>query len=352
MKARRLWRAALFIVLGGAGLWLCGKLLLPLVLPFLLGLAAAAAAQRPAAFLQTRCRLPRALASFVCVLLLYALLFGALYALGRLALSELGTLGRELPVLAGNLSVPLQALQKRLYALADRFPDGLGSGLHAGLKSFFESGSGLAGKLYERLFQAASGLISALPELVLFTVTALLSGFMLCRDYPQAKAWLARQLQTEHRARAYAVLQRLRAALGGWLRAQLRLMSVIFLLVTAGLLLLGRPHAPLFGLLIALVDALPVFGTGTVLIPWALVMFLRHETRCGIGLLVLYGAAALTRQALEPRLIGRQAGLNPVVTLAALYTGFRIFGVPGLILMPIGVLFLKQLWDHSGLQPG
>ena len=82
-------------------------------------------------------------------------------------------------------------------------------------------------------------------------------------------------------------------------------------------------YALLFALLITIIDALPVFGTGTVLIPWSMAQFLRGDTRCGVGLLLLYAVAALTRQALEPRLVGKQVGLNPVLTLLALYTGFR-----------------------------
>ena len=107
----------------------------------------------------------------------------------------------------------------------------------------------------------------------------------------------------------------------------------------------------LLAALIALIDALPVFGTGTILIPWALVLFLRGQTKTGVGLVVLYGAAALSRQALEPRLVGKQVGLNPVLTLLALYTGYRLLGVGGMIVFPITAMLLKQIWDHSGLQP-
>ena len=97
--------------------------------------------------------------------------------------------------------------------------------------------------------------------------------------------------------------------------------------------------------------ALPVFGTGTILIPWALALFLQGETKTGVGLVILYGAAALSRQALELRLVGKQVGLNPVLTLLALYTGYRLLGVGGMIVFPIAAMLFKQLWDHSGLQP-
>ena len=113
----------------------------------------------------------------------------------------------------------------------------------------------------------------------------------------------------------------------------------------------GLLYPVLAALVITLVDALPVFGTGTILIPWALALFLRGETKTGIGLVILYGAAALSRQALEPRLVGKQVGLNPVLTLLALYTGYRLLGVGGMIVFPIAAMLFKQLWDHSGLQP-
>ena len=87
-----------------------------------------------------------------------------------------------------------------------------------------------------------------------------------------------------------------------------------------------------------------------LLIPWSLLEFLHGNTTSGIGFLILYAVAALTRQTLEPRLVGQQIGLPPVVTLFALYAGYKTIGVPGMILFPISAVLLKQLWDHSGLQ--
>ena len=102
----------------------------------------------------------------------------------------------------------------------------------------------------------------------------------------------------------------------------------------------------LFGLVISLVDALPALGTGLVLIPWSMVMFLQGNTFLGTGLLFLYGAAALIRTALEPRLLGKQMGLNPLLTLFALYSGYRLLGIWGMILFPIGAIMIKQFWSQ------
>ena len=102
--------------------------------------------------------------------------------------------------------------------------------------------------------------------------------------------------------------------------------------------------ALLFALLTTFIDALPVFGTGTVLLPWSLLEFIRGNARCGVGFLLLYAAAALTRQALEPRLLGGQIGLPPAVTLAALYVGYRVMGVAGMIVFPLLSVFCCQIY--------
>ena len=103
-------------------------------------------------------------------------------------------------------------------------------------------------------------------------------------------------------------------------------------------------YALLFSFAIALIDALPVFGSGVILIPWAMVSFLQTNTIRGVGLLCVYGAAALIRTALEPRLIGKQYGLDPLATLAAIYGGYYFFGVFGMILLPVLVMLAKQFW--------
>ena len=328
MKSRRIWRTGLIALGILAGAWAFAALLLPVLWPFLIGLAVSLLAEKPVRLLQTRARFPRWLASGVCVLTLFVLLFGGAFFLCRLLCTEAADLARQLPQL-----------------------DGLGKGLRAGVESFFQNGAGFGSKLYESLFSWASGVIGRLPDAVLFTVTAVLSSFMLSGELPAIRTWLQKLARPEWLEKLQRLGGHVRTTLGGWLRAQLKLMGITFLILNAGLLLLRVRYPVLAALIITVVDALPVFGTGTILIPWALALFLQGETKTGIGLVILYGAAALSRQALEPRLVGKQVGLNPVLTLLALYTGYRLLGVGGMIVFPIAAMLFKQLWDHSGLQP-
>ena len=106
--------------------------------------------------------------------------------------------------------------------------------------------------------------------------------------------------------------------------------------------MLGIPYAPLWSGFIAIVDAVPLLGTGTVLIPWSVVSLLQHRQLQAIGLLILYGITFLTRTALEPRLVGRQLGLDPLLTLAALYVGFLFWGIGGMLLAPLTCVVVKE----------
>jgi predicted PurR-regulated permease PerM len=131
------------------------------------------------------------------------------------------------------------------------------------------------------------------------------------------------------------------------MRAQLLLMGICFLELLAAFLLLGVRSAPILALVTALVDALPVFGTGAVLLPWALYCLLLHETRRGLGLLVTWGLAELTRNAAQAKLLGDQIGLDPLASLLSVYIGWRVAGVGGMLLFPLGAMVLIRLNDRG-----
>jgi len=347
VQGKKIVRTALFALALLAATWLTLRFLLPVALPFLLAWLAAQAAEPAVRLLGERAKLPRWLAAGVSVTVLYGLLGLLLYGVCRAVCGELARFTQELPALLQSLVRPVGALREWLNALAARAPDGLGAALRANIDAFFRSGAGLAEKGYAALFSFASRTITGLPELFLFLVTTVVATFMIASGRPALIALVRRQTPASFRNRYAQTAEMLRGTLCGWLKAQGKLIGITFVLLTAGLMLLNTEFPLLFGAVIALIDALPVFGTGTVLIPWALLSFLRGRTKLGVGLLVLYGAAALTRQALEPRLIGRQIGLPPLFTLLALYAGFRLFGVPGMILFPIGAILAKQFWDHA-----
>ena len=343
MRKETFWRAGLRLAAGAvilaAAIWLLG----PVLLPFLLGLGLARAVE-PIVRLLLR-RLPRWLASGCAVAGTYILLITVSFLLCRILFQELWGFLRSLPELAGTMTEPIARLEERLLLIASRFPDGIGAALEQGVAGFFQSGAGMGQKLYDWLFNTVSRLLTQLPDLALFLLTAVLSSFMLSAKLPGLLALWDKHASAAWQQHLRSLSQVLKQTLGAWLLAQGKLITVTFLLLTAGFLILRVEYALLLSLGIALLDALPVFGTGIILIPWSLLQFLQGSTFRGIGLLLLYGTAALTRTALEPRILGRQIGLDPLLTLAALYAGYHFLGVLGMILFPMGALIGKQLWD-------
>ena len=165
--------------------------------------------------------------------------------------------------------------------------------------------------------------------------TGIIAAFMISARLPKIKNALARRLPESWQTKYLPMLRRVRSAVTGWLKAQGKLAAVTWALVSLGFLLLQIPYGPLWALLVALVDAVPLLGTGTVLLPWALVEMLQGNYFMAIGLTVLYAATAVTRAVLEPRLVGRQLGLDPLVTLLALYTGYQLWGILGMVAAPM-----------------
>ena len=317
--------------------YLAARYLLPVLLPFVLGAGLAVAAE-PLVSLLGR-RLPRGLAAGIGVSLSFVLLALAVTALCALAVRELGLLAAVLPELLEAAQGGMESLEGFLSGLVDRAPEGVRPVLTAQIQSLFHRGTALQEKGTAFVLKLASGVLAALPDSALGLGTGLIASYMISVKLP---AW-REKLRTGRLRPVLDALGGMKTAVLGWLKAQVKLSGVTWAVLTVGFLLLRVRHAPLWALGAALVDAFPVLGTGAVLVPWSLVSFLRGDTGRAFGLLVLYAAAALLRTLLEPRLVGRQLGLDPLVTLVALYGGYRLWGLPGMILSPILAVAAAQL---------
>ena len=137
-------------------------------------------------------------------------------------------------------------------------------------------------------------------------------------------------------------------AVGRYLRAQCIIMGLVMLICTTGIWLSGAAKSPvLAGVGTGFLDALPIFGTGTVFVPWILILvFWQRRYRAAVMLAVTYSLCTLTRELLEPRLVGAHLKLLPVVVLAGVYVGVKIYGAGGIVLGPLSVLVIQELWKR------
>ena len=327
------------------GIFLCIRYLFPLFFPFLLGALLAFASEPMVRFGCERLRLPRSLAAGIGISMAFSFLVLAVLLLAALLMRELGALRSVLPAAEEALRDALDGASAWLLALADRAPGRLSTLLTEQIRRFFSDSSALLDQAFNYLLHLASGVLSRVPGRALSFGTGILSSYMISAKLPKIKAALRSRTESGKLQTILAAWQRLKQALGGWLKAQLKLSAVTYLLVCAGLLLLQVAGAPYLAALIAVVDAFPVLGTGSVLVPWSLLSFLQSDHLMAFGLLGLYAAVTVTRTVLEPRLVGKQLGLDPLVTLMALYVGFKLFGLPGLILAPLLAVTAVQLME-------
>ena len=348
-QAKRGLRALLSVAAAGLALWIALRFLLPWLGPFLLALALASLLE-PGVRALIRHGWRRGLAAALLTLLLLGLLFWSLAELGGRCLSAAASLTRELPRLMQAMAQTAAGLEERLLRLTASAPEELRDYLDLALQSFGEALGALPLQLSQRLLGALSRLAQSGPDLLLFTVTAGLGTYFLSASYPKSMAFLRAQLPDALAHRLRELRADLRGSFGGLLRTQLLLMGLCFLELLAAFRLLGAENSVGLSAMTALVDALPVFGTGTVLLPWAAAELLLGEGGRALGLVGCWAGTNLVRNCVQARLLGGQIGLSPIASLLAIYVGWRICGVGGMLFSPVLLAVLQQLNDRGALQ--
>ncbi len=334
----------LFFLLLCLFLWFFLRWGLPICLPFLLGFLLAMAAEPLVYFGNQRLKLPRSVAAGIGVTVTLGILFLLLTMLGAILVRQLRTLVGLAPDLADRAQDGLAALRQWLLALSEKAPESLRPTVQRGVENVFNGSSALVEQVAGKLLSMATGVVSKLPDSALGLATWLLASFMFSAKLPQIRELLRDKLPKNVKEQWIPMLKRMKTALSGWLGAQLKLMGLSFLTLLVGFWLLRIRYAPVWAAIIAFLDALPVLGTGTILVPWGVVCFLQGDTPRALGLLALFGVTALVRTLLEPKLVGKQLGLDPLVTLAAMYAGYRLWGITGMLFAPLLAVVVAQLF--------
>ncbi len=340
--------AKLFCIgIGIAVVLLAGRYILPVLLPFAVAYLLAQAVQPLAQKLQAHLHIPKKAAAPI---LLCLLLVGTVWLTGACVqrlMTELSHLAERLLSPGGGLGemgtdALFDALQARLAFLRRE-----GEGLEVFRARFEEVVSrltdGLLKTLTEALPAVAGRIISALPAVFLSVIITVIAGFYFCMEDGGLLRSAVEWLPLGVRDRLPAWRARLRGFAKGYLRAYLLLLLLTFSELFLGFCILRVEYAFLAAVLVALVDLLPILGVGTVLIPWSVLAFLQKDAAMGVGLLILFSSVSILRQIIEPKLLSRQLGLHPLLTLFAGYAGFSLFGILGMLLFPPLFTLVKGL---------
>lgn len=349
-----------------------------LLLPFIAAFFLAAVLQRPANFLSRKTPLKKGLVSVFLVLLIAAILAMILVLTGARIASEAQGLVRWIGAQFATLPQLLETVREKMLALTTKLPEGLKASAMEGIDRLFQTANGSAQAAAEEATEEAvsgSALVGILskfnlsmlqkpvsgvwntakqiPTIVVGVLISIISSCFMTTGYDGIVTFIKNQVPSEKRRTLSTVKELFFSSILKMIKSYLLIICITFVEMFVGLTVLRLigaykgEYVATVAIAVALIDIFPVLGTGTVLIPWAIISFIMGNIGMGIGLIVLYAVITVIRQIIEPKLVAANLGLPPVVTIMCMYIGLQLFSVLGIFIMPLLVTMIKLLNDRG-----
>ena len=326
--------------------------LLPKVLvffmPFLLGYLIAMIASPIVRFFEEKLKIKRKTGSVFVIVAVIALVILAVYLVGAMLVEQIIGLTADLPNMWNSLESDLTQIGKNLDIFFSRLPEDFRlnvTGIGEKMDSFFAN---IVERISTPTINAVGNIAKQLPSALIGTIMCLLSSYFFVAEKDYMSNFLKKHMPYSVQKRWNLLVRSLKRAVGGYFKAQFKIEVFVYILLLVGLSILGIHYAILIALGIAFMDLLPFFGTGTIMVPWAIVKFLSADYKMAIGLLIIWGGGQLLRQVIQPKIVGDSIGVAPIPTLFLLYIGYKVGGVIGMIVaVPIGIII--QNMDEEGL---
>ena len=349
-RLRFIINVAYFAILAAAAFLLL-RYGLPALMPFVLAFLLAYCLRRPIRFLAEKLRLGRRAAALLTVLLFYGTIGLFLAFLSVRAISGVSQFIVNLPGLYAEYAEPVLT---SFFESAEEFflyqdPELLNQ-LNAVWEQFLNSLGQQVTGLSVEVMGVLSGMASSLPAFFIRLVLMIIASFFITMDYDALTGFCMDQMSGRTKKIFLQIKEYVVGTLFVCIRSYALIMSITFLELAVGLTLIGVEYSVAIALFIAVFDILPVLGTGGIMIPWVILEAFRGDLALAVRLLIVYVAITVIRNILEPKIVGSQIGLHPVVTLASMFLGAQLFGVIGLFGFPIGLSLLRHLNDTGTVQ--
>ena len=317
--------------------------LLLFFMPFVIGWVIASIVYPLVSWLEKRLKIERKFGSVLIIVLVLGAVVAAIYFGVGALVNEVRSLMVNFPKIYEELELGLQKSGDSLQGILDLLPKTIredGIALIAGLGDTI--GNWLS-SMGEPAMEAAGNIAKRIPAIFIGTIVMIVSAYFFIAERDEVSSWVKKVMPRPIKERMGMVAANMKRAIGGYFKAQFKIMAVVGLILIIGLLFMRVPYAVLVAIVIAFLDFLPFFGTGTALWPWALYEVLVGNYKRAIFLAVLYGVTQLVRQVIQPKLVGDGVGLKPLPTLLFLYIGYKIGGIFGMILaVPVGMIVINM----------
>lgn len=347
------------------------KFALGITAPFIIAFLIAMVLQKPIRFIDKKTFLNKKLASVVFVLLIVAILAGILALVGYRLVAEFTGFFQLMKDKLGNYTQAVEIIKNWIAGVLSHLPTALSDKAKEAIDGVTGSVLKLAEKsetAMEETVQTSggfdisilstplSGILSTakqIPAILTAVLISIVSCFFMTSDYDNFTNMIKHSVSEQREATLVRAKHIIINVLGKWCKSYAILLFITFCEMSLGLSILKIAgiykggYIFVIAVCTALLDILPVFGTGTVLVPWAVISLCTHHIGMGIGLIVIYAIITVIRQILEPKIVSSNVDVNPVVTLMSMYIGLQLFGALGIIILPLTVIIVKTLNDEG-----
>lgn len=329
---------------------LCIFLLPRLILffmPFILGWIISLIASPVVRFFEEKFKVKRKAVSAVVIVAVLAVVVLLVYLLVTKLIRESVTFFNEIPNIWNTILAEFNKVGQNLQGVYNRMPADMQATIDHIIEEMGDYISNITGKIELPSFEAVGNVAKQIPDIFLAVVMCLLSAYFFVADKGYVAAAAKKFVPASVHYHFDLIRRSFRNAVGGYFRAQFKIECWIYILLVIGLMILEVDYAFLVAFGIAILDFLPVFGTGTVMVPWAVIELLSENYRMMFGLIAIWLIGQLVRQIIQPKIVGDSIGMDAIPTLFLLYIGYRVAGVLGMILaVPIGII-LVNLYEEG-----
>ncbi len=327
--------------------WLAPKLVL-FFMPFVLGFILAKLANPLVAFISEKCKIRRKAVSVFVIIVVLGIVALIIYGIGSFLGKQLSGFILDLPDTWKAAEIEIKKAGAHFTKLFERLPADSQEKLLSFQSSLDVYISEIISKISTPTVTAIGNAAKHIPNAVIGIIMCFLSAYFFIADKDYMGNFLKKYMPESLLMKWDLVWGSLVRSVGGYFKAQLKIEVWMYLLLYLGLMIAGVKYAALVALGIAFLDFFPVFGTGTVLAPWAVIELLNGDYVQAVIFIVLWGAGQLLRQIIQPKIMGDSMGMPPIPTLFLLYIGWKLNGVWGMIIaLPLAIIILNL--DEAGI---
>ena len=329
--------ATAFVVVAGVGL-------IRFLMPFVIGWIIASIANPVVCWLDNKVKIEKKLGSAIMIVVVIGAVVGLLYLILSMLVKEAGGLISNLPEMYKEIETQLQETANNLSGYFKVLPESMRDAWSTVVAGLGDAAANWVTKLSEPTVTWAGEMAKSIPTLVIATFVAILSAYFFVADRENVIVWFKKVIPEAVYKRLMMVVTNFKFSVGGYFKAQFKIMGVVGAILLVGLSILKIKYVIVLSLIIAFLDFLPFLGTGTAFVPWCIYTFLVGDYKRLIFLIILYATTQIVRQLIQPKLVGDEVGLKPLPTLVFIYIGYKLGGVIWMILaVPLGMIVINMV---------